>query len=66
MIYVWIFIIVFPIVFLLQLSSARSKNKRKSGRANLSAEDFVKVLISSCLLTVVAYIAYFIGIWRDK
>lgn len=65
MIYVWIFIIVFPIVFLLQLSSTRSKNKRKHGKARLSAEDFVKVLISACLLTLVAYVAYFVGILRD-
>lgn len=65
MIYAWIFIIVFPIVFLLQMASTRSKNKRKFGKARLSAEDVVKVLISSCLLTIVAYIAYFIGILRD-
>jgi len=65
MIYAWIFMIVFPIVFLLQVSSTRSKNKRKTGRAKMSIEDLIKVLISSCLLTIVAYIAYFIGILRD-
>lgn len=64
MIYAWIFIIVFPIVFLLQISSARSKNKRKNGKASLSTEDLVKVLISTCVLTLVAYVAYFIGVLR--
>lgn len=65
MIYAWIFMIVFPIVFLLQISGARSKNKRKHGKGRLSAEDYVKVLISTCLLTIVAYVAYFVGILRD-
>lgn len=65
MIYAWIFIIVFPIVFLLQISSARSKNKRKHGKGRLAAEDYVKALISTCLLTIVAYLAYFVGILRD-
>lgn len=65
MIYIWIFIIVFPIVFLLQVVSAKNKNKQKNGTKALNSQDIIKVLISSVGLTLVAYIAYFFGLMRD-
>ena len=65
MIYIWIFIIVFPIVFLLQVASAKNKNKQKNGTKALNSQDIIKVLISSVGLTLVAYIAYFFGLMRD-
>lgn len=65
MIYFWIFVIVFPIVFMLQLVSAKNKNKKSNGTKVLNSKDLMKVLISSIGLTLIAYIAYFLGLMRD-
>lgn len=65
MIYIWIFVIVFPIVFMLQLVSAKNKNKKSNGTKVLNSKDLMKVLISSIGLTLIAYIAYFLGLMRD-
>lgn len=60
MIFTWIFVIVFPIVLIIQLMSQR-KLARKN-KEQLSLRHFLTALIHTIILTLVAFVAYFFGI----
>lgn len=60
MIYGWIFVIVFPIVLLIQLLAQR-KAVKKQGQA-ITIQHVFKAFTYTIILTIVAYVAYFLGL----
>ena len=60
MIWLWILVIVFPIVFAIQLASQRNAARKQKER--MTGRHFLKALIHTILLTLIAYAAYIIGI----